>query len=175
LLDVSGFMAGKISIEFKPVDLVGAVDAAIKVLRQQADQKAVRIESQFGTNIGTIPGDFKRLQQVVWNLLSNAIKFTPTGGHVTLRLARLDADIELMVSDTGRGISADFLPHVFDPFRQAGAPIAARRGLGLGLAIVRQIVQLHGGTVHAASGGEEKGAVFTVRLPTQITPISVTS
>jgi PAS domain S-box-containing protein len=170
LLDVSGFMAGKISIEFQPVDLVGVVDSAITVLRQQADQKTVRIETQFGANIGTIPGDFKRLEQVVWNLLSNAIKFTPAGGQVTLHLSRLGSDIEIIVSDTGRGISADFLPHVFDPFCQAEDRITSRRGLGLGLAIVRQIVQLHGGTVHAASGGEGKGAVFTVRLPTQITP-----
>jgi signal transduction histidine kinase len=168
LLDISGFMAGKIRLEFRPVDLAGIANSAVGVVRHDADHKEIQIETKVDANIGSVSGDSERLQQVIWNLLSNAIKFTPERGRVTLQLDRLGSDIEITVSDTGRGISADFLPHVFDPFRQAEEISAkGRRGLGLGLAIVRQIIQMHGGTVNAASSGEGKGATFVVRFPAQ--------
>jgi signal transduction histidine kinase len=170
LLDISGFIAGKIRLDVQPVDLVGIVNAAINVVRHEADSKAIQIETQFDTDAVPLSGDSERLQQVIWNLLSNAIKFTPAGGRITVRLERLANAIEIIVRDTGRGIPADFLPHVFDPFRQAEELSAkGRRGLGLGLAIVRQIVQLHGGTIAAASAGEGRGSTFTVAVPTRLT------
>jgi CheY-like chemotaxis protein len=139
-------------------------------VRPAADAKGVRVQKVVDTGLVSIPGDPVRLQQVVWNLLSNAIKFTPRGGRVQVRSERVNSHLEIVVSDTGQGISADFLPHVFDRFRQADQKTSRQHGgMGLGLAIVRHLVELHGGSVKAASEGEGRGATFTVMLP--ITPL----
>jgi len=131
-----------------------------------ADAKSIKIESLLDSSIGQVLGDSSRLQQVVWNLLSNAIKFTPEGGCITIRLERVESYAQIQVSDTGQGIRADFLPYVFEQFRQADSPSTrVHTGLGLGLAIVRRLVELHNGTVQAASEGEGQGATFTVKLP----------
>jgi CheY-like chemotaxis protein len=135
-------------------------------LSPAAAAKDIQVEMDLDSATGTVMGDPNRLQQVVWNLLSNAIKFTPRGGRVQVRLERINSHIELTISDTGIGIKPEFLPHVFDRFRQADqATTRQYGGLGLGLAIVRHLVELHGGTVHAESRGEGQGATFTVRLP----------
>jgi CheY-like chemotaxis protein len=131
-----------------------------------ADAKGVRIETVFDRQLGPVSGDASRLQQVVWNLLSNAVKFTPKGGLVQLRLERVDEFAQIVVSDTGVGINPEFLPHVFERFRQGDGSITRRAGgLGLGLAIVRHIVEMHGGTVHASSPGIGQGSTFCVQLP----------
>src|SRR4029077_13926322 len=128
-----------------------------------ADAKGVRVETVIDPLTTPVSGDADRLQQIVWNLLSHAIKFTPRGGKVQLRLARVDSHVEIVVADTGRGISPDFLPHVFERFRQADASFSREHGgLGLGLAITKQLAELHGGTVTAASGGLDQGATFTL-------------
>jgi signal transduction histidine kinase len=142
------------------------IEAAIDTLLPLADAKSIRIESVLEPWTGQVLGDSTRLQQIVWNLLSNAIKFTPEGGSITIRLERVDSYAQIQVSDTGQGISADFLPYVFEKFRQADPPTTrVQTGLGLGLAIVERLVELHNGTVQAASEGEGQGATFTVRLP----------
>ena len=131
-----------------------------------ANAKLIKLEASLDPRAGPVSGDATRLQQVVWNLISNAVKFTPRGGHVSLRLERDHSHVEIIVSDTGQGISSDFLPFVFDRFRQAdGSTTRAQGGLGLGLAIARHLVELHGGTVHAESAGVGQGATFKVRLP----------
>jgi CheY-like chemotaxis protein/anti-sigma regulatory factor (Ser/Thr protein kinase) len=146
--------------------MVRVVEAALDAVRPAAELKGVRLQQLLDCH-ATIIGDADRLQQVVWNLLSNAIKFTPKGGRVQVRLTRQHSDVELVVADDGEGIDPSFLPHVFDRFRQADARISRSvGGLGLGLAIVRSIVQLHGGTVTARSDGVGHGATFAVRLPT---------
>ncbi|MEH2453597.1 PAS domain S-box protein [Nostoc sp.] len=166
LLDVSRILQGKLSLNIAPVNLESAIAAAIETVRLAAEAKSIQINTVFEPNIGQVTGDLARLQQVLWNLLSNAIKFTPQGGQVEISLQSLGSQAQLRVSDTGKGISPDFLPYVFDYFRQAdGATTRKFGGLGLGLAIVRQIVELHGGTVQAESLGEEQGATFTVVLP----------
>jgi PAS domain S-box-containing protein len=166
LLDVSRSIAGQLRLEIQPVDLVVVIGAAIDVVRSALDAKGLRLETALDASASLVSGDPGRLQQVVWNLLSNAVRFTPRGGHVVIRLQRVDSQAELTVSDSGHGIPAAFLPHVFERFRQAERPPSgAPGGLGLGLAIVRQLVELHGGTVHAASPGEGRGATFTVKLP----------
>jgi PAS domain S-box-containing protein len=166
LLDVSRIVAGKLRLEFKPVDLPHVIDAAIEGVRPAANAKGVKISRVFDSHVGPVSGDADRLQQVVWNLLSNAVKFTPRGGNVQILLQPRDGNAEIAVSDTGRGISREFLPHVFDRFRQADASITRQfGGLGLGLGIVRHLVELHGGTVSAHSLGENKGATFVVTLP----------
>lgn len=170
LLDVSRIITGKLRMDVRPADPNSFVDAAVEAVRPAAEAKGVRIQKVMDTSAVAIPGDPVRLQQVVWNLLSNAIKFTPRGGRVQIRSERVNSHLEIVVSDTGQGISPDFLPHVFDRFRQADQKTSRQHGgMGLGLAIVRHLVELHGGTVSAMSGGEGQGATFTVTLP--ITPI----
>jgi len=166
LLDVSRIVAGKLRLDVRPTDPGTFIDAAVEAVRPAADAKGVHVQKVIDSAAIAVPGDPARLQQVVWNLLSNAIKFTPRDGRVQVRLERVNSHIEIVVSDTGQGISPEFLPYVFDRFRQADQK-ASRQfgGMGLGLAIVRHLVELHGGNVHAMSEGEGKGATFTVVLP----------
>lgn len=169
LLDMSRIISGKVRFEVQPVDLATAVQAAVDTLRPAAVGKGVRLQVMLDPNAGPISGDPNRLQQVFWNLLNNAIKFTPRGGRVQVMLKRINSHIELTVADTGEGIKPEFLPYLFDRFRQSDASTTRRHGgLGLGLAIVKQLVELHGGTVHAKSPGEGKGATFTVSLPVTV-------
>ena len=170
LLDVSRIITGKLRMDVRPSDPNSFIDAAVDAVRPAAEAKGVRMQKVVDTGLVSIPGDPVRLQQVVWNLLSNAIKFTPRGGRVQIRSERVDSHLEIVVSDTGQGITPDFLPHVFDRFRQADQKTSRQHGgMGLGLAIVRHLVELHGGTVKATSEGEGQGATFTVMLP--ISPI----
>ncbi len=166
ILDVSRVITGKLRLNIAPVDAASVVNAAIDSVQLAADSKGIQLEVTVDTSARRIAGDAGRLQQVVWNLLSNAIKFTPAGGRVAVRLERADTNAQLKVSDTGCGISAEFLPFVFDRFRQADGTSTRRHGgLGLGLAIVRHLVELHGGTVSADSPGAGGGATFTIKLP----------
>jgi PAS domain S-box-containing protein len=166
LLDVSGILQGKLSLNIVPVDLAEAIGAAIGTVRLSAEVKSIQISTQFAPNLGPVLGDAGRLQQVVWNLLSNAVKFTPPGGKIEVVLDRVDTDAQITVTDTGKGIEPDFLPYVFDYFRQADSTMTRKfGGLGLGLAIVRHLLELHGGTVKSESAGEGQGATFTVRIP----------
>jgi PAS domain S-box-containing protein len=170
LLDVSRIITGKLRMDVRPSDPSSFIDAAVEAVRPAAEAKGVHVQKVVDTAPIAIPGDPVRLQQVVWNLLSNAIKFTPRGGRVQIRSERVNSHLEIVVSDTGQGIPADFLPHVFDRFRQADQKASRHHGgMGLGLAIVRHLVELHGGSVSASSEGEGKGATFTVMLP--ITPV----
>ena len=170
MLDVSRIMSGKLRLDAQPVDFASAINAAIDSLRPAADAKAIRTLVVLDFGSGTVLGDPVRLQQIVWNLLSNAIKFTPKGGTVRVSLERINSHYELNVRDTGAGIDPAFLPYVFDRFRQADSSTTKNfGGLGLGLAIVRQLVELHGGTVQAHNGSDGVGAVFTVRLPVMAT------
>ena len=169
LLDMSRIISGKVRLDVQPVTLSDVVEAAMATVRPSADARGLRLQAVIDPNAGTVRGDAARLQQVVWNLLSNAIRFTPKGGRVQVGLARVNSHTEIVVSDTGQGIAPDFLPHVFERFRQADSSITRQHGgLGLGLAIVRQLVELHGGSVRAESPGEGKGATFTVILPLMI-------
>jgi PAS domain S-box-containing protein len=166
LLDISRIVTGKLQLSVRPVDLGTIIITAVEGLRPAADAKEIRLDLQLDSAPWQVSGDPDRLQQVAWNLVSNAVKFTPRGGRVQVRLARVESHVEMTVSDTGRGIAPEFLPHVFDRFRQADATTTrGHGGLGLGLAIVRQLVELHGGTVRADSAGEDLGASFTVSLP----------
>lgn len=166
LLDVSRVIRGKLSLKLRELDLVNVVEAAVDAARPMADAKSIQLQLVIPVASSLIVGDSDRLQQVVWNLLSNAIKFTSIGGQVTLELQPIDQWVEIHVIDTGQGISAAFLPHVFDHFRQADSSTTrSQGGLGLGLAIVRHLVELHGGRVMAASPGVDQGATFTVQLP----------
>jgi PAS domain S-box-containing protein len=170
LLDVSRIITGKLRMDVRPTDPNSFIEAAVEAVRPAAEAKGVRVQKVIDTGAISIPGDPVRLQQVVWNLLSNAIKFTPRDGRVQIRSERVNSHLEIIVSDTGQGIPADFLPHVFDRFRQADQKTSRQHGgMGLGLAIVRHLVEMHGGTVHANSQGEGKGATFTVMLP--ISPV----
>ena len=170
LLDVSRIITGKLRMDVRPADPNSFIDAAVDAVKPAAQAKGVRVQKVIDTAAISIPGDPARLQQVVWNLLSNAIKFTPRGGRVQIRSERVNSHLEIVVSDTGQGISQDFLPHVFDRFRQADQKTSRQHGgMGLGLAIVRHLIELHGGSVSAQSEGEGKGATFTVTLP--ITPV----
>ncbi|UFP95640.1 ATP-binding protein [Gloeobacter morelensis] len=166
LLDISRIVAGKLRIEAAAVDLAGVIEAAIGTVRPAAQARAIEVDTEIEPGVPPLMGDATRLQQVVWNLLANAVKFTPNGGRVRVRLARRGTAAEVAVSDSGQGIAPHLLPHVFERFRQAdSSSTRSHGGLGLGLAIVRQLVELHGGTVSAASPGEGQGATFTVRLP----------
>jgi len=166
LLDTARIISGKLRLDLGPVDLVSVIDQAVQTIHPAADAKRISLETDLPSEIGQITGDPARLQQVVWNLLSNAVKFTPQGGRVQARLERVDPHIRITVSDTGKGISPDFMPYVFDRFRQADSSSARRYGgLGLGLALVKYLVELHGGTIEAASAGEAQGATFNVTLP----------
>lgn len=166
LLDVSRIITGKLRLQVEPVDLPQILEAALESIRPAADAKEIAIECRLEPTAARAKGDPHRLQQVVWNLLSNAVKFTPRGGRVEVSLVHRCSQIEIGVTDTGMGISPDFLDHVFDRFRQAdSSSTRAYGGLGLGLAIVRHLVELHGGTVEARSDGLGRGATFLVRLP----------
>jgi PAS domain S-box-containing protein len=166
LLDTARIISGKLRLELGPLDLVSVIEQAVQTIRPAADAKRISFETDIPSEIGQITGDPVRLQQVIWNLLSNAVKFTPQGGRVGVRLERIDPHICVVVSDTGKGISPDFLPYVFDRFRQADASSARRYGgLGLGLSLVKYLVELHGGTIEAASAGEGQGTTFKVMLP----------
>ena len=169
VLDVSRIVSGKIRLDVQPVELPMIVDNAVSTVQPAADAKGVRVQTIIDPNVGPVSGDPGRLQQVLWNLVSNAVKFTPRKGRVQVRLERVNSHVEIAVSDTGVGIRPDFLPFVFERFRQADSgPTRKAGGLGLGLAIVRHIVEMHGGTVHASSAGEGQGATFRVRLPLMI-------
>jgi CheY-like chemotaxis protein len=166
VLDVSRIIAGKIRLDLQPVELPLIVDNAVATVQPAADAKGVRLKAIIDPCVGPVAGDPDRLQQVVWNLLTNAVKFTPKHGTVQVRLDRVDSHIQIVVSDSGIGISREFLPYVFDRFRQAEAATTRKTGgLGLGLAIVRHIVDMHGGSVQALSAGEGEGATFQVQLP----------
>jgi len=165
LLDISRVISGKMRLDIRPVALQSVIDAAVDSIMPAADAKGVRIEQTL-EKVPAMPGDSARLQQVVWNLLSNGVKFTSRGGLVRVTLARAGALVEIRVSDTGEGIPADFVPHIFQRFRQADASVSrAHGGLGLGLALVKELVEFHGGTVRAASEGVGKGSTFVIQLP----------
>jgi PAS domain S-box-containing protein len=166
LLDVSRIISGKLRLDVRTVDLISIVNAAIDSIRPAADAKTIRLQMMLDPAAGPISGDADRLQQIVWNLLTNAVKFTPKGGKIQVKVQRIDSHVEIVVSDSGVGISKEFLPYVFDRFRQADASITRTHGgLGLGLSIVHQLVDLHGGSVAVQSEGEGKGATFTITLP----------
>ena len=166
LLDTSRIMNGKLRLDLRPVEVAQVIETAIDSVRPLAAAKGIRLETALDHDLGPISGDPDRLQQIVWNLLSNAVKFTSAGGRVHVQLARKGAHLELAIEDTGKGISPDFLPYVFDRFRQADSSTTRTSGgLGIGLAIVRHLVELHRGTVHAESRGEDRGATFRVLLP----------
>src|SRR6266550_2314169 len=166
LLDVSSIITGKFRFEQGAVELVPIIEAALETVRPAAEAKGVELRLLVDPAAGLISGDANRLQQVVWNLLTNAVKYTPRNGHIEVQLKRHDASAEIVVHDTGEGIGPEFLPYIFDRFRQAdGTTTRQHGGLGLGLAIVRQLVELHGGTVRAASPGVGQGATFRVTLP----------
>jgi signal transduction histidine kinase/ActR/RegA family two-component response regulator len=171
LLDMARIMAGKLQLQRTEVDPRDLATAALEIVQITADAKRISIDVQVDDNVGPFIGDGPRLQQVVWNLLANAVKFTPEGGAVRLRLSRQGEWSEIVVSDSGIGIPREFLPSIFEPFRQAdGSPTREHEGLGLGLAIVKQVVQAHGGTIAVDSPGEGHGATFTVRLPAVAAP-----
>ncbi len=166
ILDVSRIVRGSLTLAFQTVDLAPILRHVIESLSPAAESKGIALHTLFEAASSKVTGDPNRLQQVAWNLLSNAVKFTPRGGSVEVRLSRQDGDLRLEVADTGEGISADFLPHVFERFRQADSSAGRiHDGLGLGLAIVRHLVELHGGTVSAESPGKGQGSRFTVLLP----------
>jgi signal transduction histidine kinase/CheY-like chemotaxis protein len=169
VLDISRIVSGKIRLDVQPVELPLIVHNAIATVQPAADAKAIRLQTIIDPLVGPVSGDPNRLQQVVWNLLSNAVKFTSKQGRVQIRVERVNSHIEIVVSDTGIGIRPEFLPHVFERFRQADSGVSRQTpGLGLGLSIVRHIVEMHGGSVLAASDGEGKGSTFRVRLPLMI-------
>ena len=166
LLDVSRIILGKLPLGVRPVELAMVTEAALDAVRPAAAAKCIRLSRVLDPTTGLVSGDPDRLQQVVWNLLSNAVKFTPSKGQVEIRLERVGRFAQITVNDTGKGISAEFLPFVFDRFRQAdSSSTRVHGGLGLGLALARHLVELHGGSVHAASAGEGKGSTFSVQLP----------
>ncbi|HEV7731981.1 MAG TPA: response regulator [Candidatus Binatia bacterium] len=166
LLDISRIIAGKMRLDVRPLNLRGVVETALETIRASANQRGVELRLVAGAEFPSSRGDAPRLQQVVLNLLSNAVKFTPSGGVVTVSLERRDDQASITVRDTGSGIAADFIPHIFERFRQAdGSSTRSQGGLGIGLAIVRHLVELHGGTVRAESAGIDAGTTFTVTLP----------
>ena len=169
VLDVSRIISGKARLDVRPTDIAAVVKDAVATVTPAADAKGLKVTIAIDPHVGPVSGDSTRLRQVAWNLLSNAVKFTPRGGRVLISLNAEDSHIELVVSDTGIGFSPEFLPYIFERFRQAESGTTRRHGgLGLGLAISRHIVEMHGGTIHAASDGEGKGATFRVRLPLTI-------
>jgi signal transduction histidine kinase/DNA-binding response OmpR family regulator len=173
LLDISRISTGKLRLDVRPLELAPIIEAAVDAVRPAADAKAIRLEKIIDWKAGLISGDSDRLQQVVWNLLTNATKFTPRDGCVRITLKRQSAHVQIEVTDTGQGISPEFLPYMFDLFRQGDSSITrSHGGLGLGLAIVRHLVEMHGGSVHAHSEGEGKGATFVVMLPMIGIPIA---
>jgi signal transduction histidine kinase len=177
MLDVSRIITGRLRLEFQATQLSSAVEAALDAVRPAAEAKGVRLEYAALSKNDMISGDPNRLQQIVWNLLSNAVKFTPAAGVVRVTLERIDPNLRLVVADTGKGISPQFLPLIFDRFRQAETTISRTfGGLGLGLSIARHLVELHGGTIEGTSEGEGKGATFTVTFPfREIYPAAVSN
>ena len=184
ILDISRIIRGKLNLQAAPTNLVRVINNALETVNLAADAKSIQIESQLDENIGLVQGDSTRLQQIVWNLVTNAVKFTPNGGKVEIRLKSVDTPFaeqnlsanaenklfcpyaQIQVIDSGKGIDSEFLPYVFDYFRQAESTKSrSKGGLGLGLAIVRRLVELHGGEVFATSEGLGQGATFTVSLP----------
>jgi signal transduction histidine kinase/ActR/RegA family two-component response regulator len=171
LLDMSQIISGKVRLDVRTIDPAGIIRSAVDIVRPAAEAKEIRLQTVLDPRAGPVSGDSDRLQQVLWNLLMNAVKFTPKGGRIQVVLARVNSHVEIRVSDSGQGIPADFLPYVFDRFRQAeSTPNRRHGGLGLGLAIVKQLVELHGGSVVAESPGENLGSTITVNLPLQIHP-----
>jgi CheY-like chemotaxis protein/two-component sensor histidine kinase len=169
LLDMSRITTGRIRLDPEPVPAAAVLREALEGVKPAAEAKGLVLVVDADPFAGPVRADATRLQQVFWNLLTNAVKFTPPGGRVTASLRRDDAHVVVTVNDTGVGISPEFLPFVFEPFRQADARLGRDHGgLGLGLAISKQLVELHGGTIHADSGGLGRGATFTIRLPVQI-------
>ncbi|TDU73160.1 hypothetical protein EI77_01628 [Prosthecobacter fusiformis] len=170
LLDMSRIIAGKVRLDVQTVDLSAIINASIDAVRPQVETKNLNIVSILDPMAGPVRGDPARLQQVLWNLLTNAVKFTERGGKIEVALERVNSHVEITVSDNGVGIEPDFLPHVFDRFRQADSSMTRRHGgLGLGLAIVKNLVELHGGTINAKSGGRNRGTSFRIALPLPIT------
>ncbi|MEH2422124.1 MAG: ATP-binding protein [Nostoc sp.] len=166
ILDISRIVQGKIRLNIRKVDLVLVINAAIEAVHPTSEIKVMQVEFNLDPSVGKVMGDADRLQQVVWNLLTNAVKFTPSGGRVEVDLKQVNSNAQITVSDTGKGISADFLPYMFERFRQADSTTTrVDSGLGLGLVIVRHLVEMHSGTVYAVSEGEGRGATFTVLLP----------
>jgi len=166
ILDVSRIITGNLYLELHPIELASVLESAINVVRPTAEAKGIQIEFDFAREPTVVSGDANRLQQVFWNLLSNAVKFTAPGGKVTLALRQLDTEVEIEITDTGQGIDPAFLPFVFDRFRQADSTSTRQHGgLGLGLAIARHLVEIHGGRISAASDGEGMGATFRLILP----------
>jgi CheY-like chemotaxis protein len=166
VLDVSRIITGKLRLRSEPVDLSAVIDAAVDTVRPAAQERNIRVGRLTGPHPGPVNGDAGRLQQVVWNLLVNAVKFSPDGGRVQVELDRVDSSAKIVVRDNGEGITAEFLPHLFERFTQAdNTSRRSHSGLGLGLAIVYQLTELHGGTVSAHSDGPGKGSTFTVTLP----------
>ena len=166
LLDISRIVSGKLRLDIEEVDVASVVGDAIDTVQRDADGKRIAIRRELDNAVGMIAGDAARLQQIVWNLLSNAIKFTPEGGQISVRLRKVGLDAEITVTDTGVGIRPEFLPHIFDRFQQADQSITRRfGGLGLGLSIVKHLVELHGGSISAESAGIGEGATFTIVLP----------
>ncbi|HSD47212.1 MAG TPA: ATP-binding protein, partial [Pyrinomonadaceae bacterium] len=166
ILDVSRIITGNLYIDLHPIEVTPVVQNAINVVRPTADAKGIRIDSEIDSTRAMVSGDANRLQQVIWNLLSNAVKFTHSGGRVMVKVAQANHAVEISVTDTGQGIAREFLPYVFDRFSQADSTTTRHHGgLGLGLAIARHLVEIHGGTIRAQSRGEGEGATFTITLP----------
>jgi PAS domain S-box-containing protein len=166
LLNVSDIVAGRLRLEVQPMRLIPTIQAAVETLYPAINAKDIRLDTDFDTAADVVAGDPVRLRQIIWNLLSNAVKFTPRFGRISVRLSRIESNAVISVRDTGEGISPEFLPYVFDRFRQADASSRKRHGgLGLGLAIVRHLVEMHGGTAEAHSEGEGRGSIFTIFLP----------
>jgi signal transduction histidine kinase/CheY-like chemotaxis protein len=166
LLDVARVISGKLQLDIRPLDVHAVVQAAIDVVEPSASAKRITITRRFDEARTVVSGDPDRLQQAIWNVMSNAVKFTPAAGRIDVRIAKGPGFVDIVVTDTGQGISGEFLPYVFDRFRQADASPSRRHGgLGLGLALSRQIVELHGGSIHAHSAGSDRGAEFSMRLP----------
>src|SRR4029079_11494502 len=166
LLDHSRLVTGKVELQRGPVDMMIAAESALLGVRAAAEAKDIGLELRGERGTSLVLGDNDRLQQVLWNLFFNAVKFTPPGGQVRIAVGRVGNQVEVAVSDSGCGIGPEFLPHVFERFRQAeGSSSRTQRGLGLGLTLVRELVEVHGGTVRAESAGADQGATFTVVLP----------
>jgi PAS domain S-box-containing protein len=166
ILDVSRSISGKLRLDIKPVELISVIRAAVDAVRPAAEAKAIQLQLLLDPAADHVQADATRMQQIIWNLLANAIKFTPTGGFVQLKLDRVESRAQVTVTDTGEGISPEFLPYIFNRFQQGDGTTTRRHGgLGLGLAIARHLVEMHGGTIEAASEGLDKGATFTVSIP----------
>ena len=176
LLELSSMSAGNLRLNIAPVDVRDLIGGAVETIRPAADAKSIALQVSIDGAVRQLTGDAARLRQVLWNLLANAVKFTPAGGRIDVTAREGPADLEIMVKDSGSGIEQSFLPHVFEPFRR-GESLSARTvgGLGLGLAIVRHLVEAHGGTVTADSDGPGSGSLFAVRMPTARPSESTTS